>query len=229
MCDKIYFDNQRFNFRNIISNFLDEDLEKLHKTYKFEPRFLDMVAGKNEYELLKNIYKKIITTKTFIALWDLFVKETIKPYFDNEKILYQKIPSLRIFPSHHSVQYVEKITEGFNKHQDSDAPFFHPKFETNFWMPLTECDHNNDLYYQNNDWFRRVDIRTNEIFVFDGETMHGNRVHNESFNTRCSLDFKALKLKDYDTSVLSDKLVTKKGQKYKQKDWYSTQYYYNEL
>lgn len=229
MYDKIYFDIQQFNFRKIVSNFLNEDLERLHKSYVFEPNFLDMVAGKQEYDIVKQIHKKIITTKTFKSLWRSFILETIKPYFDNEKILYQKTPSLRIFPAYQSVQYVEKITEGFNKHQDRDAPFFHPEFETNFWIPLTECDHKNDLYFQDGDWFRRVDVRTNQIFVFDKNTIHGNRVHNESFNTRCSLDFKALKLKDYDPSILSDKLITKIGKKYKQKEWYSTQYYYDEL
>ena len=53
MFDKIYFDIQQFNFRKIVSNYLDEDLERLHKSYVFEPKFLDMVAGKQEYDIVK--------------------------------------------------------------------------------------------------------------------------------------------------------------------------------
>ena len=53
-------------------------------------------------------------------------------------------------------------------------------------------------------------------------------MHNKSFNTRASLDFKALKISDYDTSLISDTLLVKKrGQYYKQTDWYSEQYYYD--
>lgn len=227
MIDKITFDNHKYNFSKIISNRLDQELVKLHQKYKFNPKFLDMIGGKGEYEVVKDVYSKIITTKTFKALWDSFITETIKPYFDNETILYQKIPSFRIFPSHHSVQYAEKIIDGYNKHIDSDPPYYHPKFEINFWIPLIECDHLNDLYYQDKDWYRRVDIRINEIFIFGNDILHGNKVHNESPNTRCSLDFKAFKFNDYDKNLLTDKIILKKGKQFKQKEWYSTDYYYD--
>ena len=229
MINIIEFDNEKYNFEAIFSNFFNEKLCTLHKKYKFEPKFLNMTGGKDEYEITKKVYKKIILSKTFHALWINFIKDFIKPYFKNEKILYQKTPSFRIFPSNHSVQYVEKITDGFNKHIDSDSPYYHPKFESNFWIPLTECDHNNDLYYQDKDWFKRVDIDRNKIFVFDSQVYHGNKVKNNSFNTRCSLDFKALKKSDYDLNELTDKIILKRGKRFKQNEWYSTKYYYEEM
>ena len=65
--------------------------------------------------------------------------------------------------------------------------------------------------------YRRADIRENEILAFSSDVIHGNRVHNESPNTRCSLDFKAF-LDDYDENTLTDRIILKRVQKFKQKD-----------
>ena len=86
-----------------------------------------------------------------------------------------------------------------------------------------------DFYYEDDDWYRRADIRENQILAFSSDVVHGNRVHNESPNTRCSIDFKALALDDYDINLLTDRIVLKRGLKFKQKEWYSTKHYYMEM
>lgn len=231
MIKKIQFDVDKYNFINIFEKYFDEKLYKLHSKLVFERKFSETAGGTEEFEVLTKTYDELITKPIFKKLWKAFVLDVVKPYFDNRSILIQKLPSFRIFPSKHSVKYVNKITDGYNKHLDSEPPYYHPDFETNFWIPLIECDFLNDFYYhdKDKDWYRRADVRINELFVFGSGIVHGNRVHNESSNTRCSLDFKALALDDYDENTLTDRIILKRGQKFKQKDWYSTKHYYMEM
>ena len=229
MIKKLEYDNKKYNFATIFEEYFDESLIKLHTKYNFERKFSNMAGGTEEYSLVSDTYSDVIRTSFFNELWMSFIIDVVKPYFDNKPIYVQKLPSFRLFPSLHSVQYVQKITKGFNKHLDSEPPYYHPTFETGFWLPLIECDHNNDFYYEDSDWYRRADIRENQVFVFSSDIVHGNRVHNESPNTRCSLDFKALAVEDYDETTLTDRIILKRGQKFKQKDWYSTKNYYMEM
>ena len=229
MIKKIIYDQTKYNFKDVFQKHFDESLEKLHKKFKFERRFSNMAGGMEEFSLVAETYAKVIRTTVFNKLWISFIHDVIKPYFDGKPIYVQKLPSFRLFPSYHSIQYVKKITDGYNKHLDSEPPYYHPNFETGFWLPLIECDHNNDFYYKDGDWYRRADIRENQILAFSSDVVHGNRVHNESPNTRCSLDFKALALDDYDENTLTDRIILKRGQKFKQKDWYSTKNYYMEM
>ena len=232
MINAIKFDNNQFDFVKIFQKYFDEDISRLHKKYTFERAFSNQAGGTEEFELVSNTYSDVIKTPIFKKLWINFINEVVKPFFDNRSIYIQKLPSFRIFPSLHSVQYVQKITDGYNKHLDGEPPYYHPIFETNFWIPLTECDHLNDFYYQDEkteDWYRRADIRMNEMLVFSSNVIHGNRVHNESPNTRCSLDFKALAVDDYIEDMLTDQQVLKRGKKFKHRDWYSTEHYYMEM
>ena len=231
MIKKISFDASRHNFINIFEKYFNTKLYNLHKKFTFERKFSETAGGTEEFSLISKTYDDLITRPSFGKLWKSFVIEIIKPYFDNRTILVQKLPSFRVFPSKHSVKYVDKITEGYNKHLDSEPPYYHPVFETNFWIPLIECDFLNDFYYQDKkkDWYRRADTRIDELFVFGSDVVHGNRVHNESPNTRCSIDFKALALDDYDINLLTDRIVLKRCLKFKQKEWYSTKHYYMEM
>ena len=229
MIKTIQFDIKKYNFTDIFEKYYDEKLTKLHKKFKFERSFSDMAGGTEEFELVSQTYSDVLKTPSFNKLWLEFIKEVVKPYFDNRPIYIQKLPSFRIFPSLYSVKYVQNITNGYNKHLDSEPPYYHPKFEINFWMPLTECDHLNDFYYQDDDGYCGADISTNELLIFSSDVVHGNKVRNDSSNTRCSLDFKALAVDDYKENLLTEQIVLKRGQEFKQKDWYSTKHYYMEM
>jgi hypothetical protein len=229
MIETIEYDIKKYNFVNVFQEYFGEDLTKLHKKVHFEREFSDMAGGTEEFEVVSQTYMNVIKTSSFNKLWIEFIKEVIKPYFDNKAIYIQKLPSFRIFPALHSVKYVEETTDGYNKHLDGAPPYYHPKFESSFWIPLTECDHLNDFYYQDDDGYCRADISMNELLIFSSDVIHGNKVHNESSNTRCSLDFKALAVDDYKENLLTDQIVLKRGQEFKQKDWYSTKYYYMEM
>ena len=141
----------------------------------------------------------------------------------------QKLPSINIIPSGCEIKYVHKIVDDMNLHLDSAQPFYHPMFEENFWLPMTEADYLNDLYYLNKNKKTRVNAKLDEIFHFGNDVIHGSILKNNSENTRISLDFKALSVSNYDEKLISDKIIIKRGKKYKQNEWYSTKYYYMEI
>ena len=216
------YDNIRFNFKNLFEGFFG-DLTQLN----VEKKSYD-ICGTDNIQIVEDAYKNVINTMHFKKVWYSFIYFVVKPYFNNEKILIQKLPSINIIPSGCEVKYVDETVNGYNLHLDSYEPFCHPLFEQNFWMPMTETDEMNDLYYVDNDKKIRVDAELNQIFRFGNDVVHGNKVKNES-HTRVSIDFKALPLSDYDRNLISDKKIIKRGKEHIQKDWYSTKHFYMEL
>lgn len=217
------YDNIKYNFKNLFEGFFKCDLTQLN----IEKKSYD-ICGTDNIQIVEDAYKNVINTEHFKKVWYSFIYFVVKPYFNNEKILIQKLPSINIIPSECEVKYVDKTVNGYNLHLDSYEPFCHPLFEQNFWMPMTETDEMNDLYYVDDDKMVRVDAELNQIFRFGNNMVHGNKVKNES-HTRVSIDFKALPLSDYDKNLISDKKIIKRGKEHIQKDWYSTKHFYMEL
>lgn len=223
------YDNNKFNFKDLLKKFYDCDLTQVHKKFNIEQKFYDVTAGIDNLSIVEDTYKNVINSKSFKDVWFNFIKSVIKPYFKNNKILIQKLPSINIIPSGCEIKYVHKIVDDMNLHLDSAQPFYHPMFEENFWLPMTEADDLNDLYYLNKNKKTRVNAKLDEIFHFGNDVIHGSILKNNSENTRISLDFKALSVSDYDEKLISDKIIIKRGKKYKQNEWYSTKYYYMEI
>ena len=223
------YDNNKFNFKDLLKKFYDCDLTQVHKKFNIEQKFYDVTAGIDNLSIVEDTYKNVINSKSFKDVWFNFIKSVIKPYFKNNKILIQKLPSINIIPSGCEIKYVHKIVDDMNLHLDSAQPFYHPMFEENFWLPMTEADDLNDLYYLNKNKKTRVNAKLDEIFHFGNDVNHGSILKNNSENTRISLDFKALSVSNYDEKLISDKIIIKRGKKYKQNEWYSTKYYYMEI
>ena len=223
------YDYNKFNFKDLLKKFYDCDLTQVHKKFNIEQKFYDVTAGIDNLSIVEDTYKNVINSKSFKDVWFNFIKSVIKPYFKNNKILIQKLPSINIIPSGCEIKYVHKIVDDMNLHLDSAQPFYHPMFEENFWLPMTEADDLNDLYYLNKNKKTRVNAKLDEIFHFGNDVIHGSILKNNSENTRISLDFKALSVSNYDEKLISDKIIIKRGKIYKQNEWYSTKYYYMEI
>ena len=223
------YDNNKFNFKDLLKKFYDCDLTQVHKKFNIEQKFYDVTAGIDNLSIVEDTYKNVINSKSFKDVWFNFIKSVIKPYFKNNKILIQKLPSINIIPSGCEIKYVHKIVDDMNLHLDSAQPFYHPMFEENFWLPMTEADDLNDLYYLNKNKKTRVNAKLDEIFHFGNDVIHGSILKNNSENTRISLDFISLSVSNYDEKLISDKIIIKRGKKYKQNEWYSTKYYYMEI
>lgn len=229
MLKTLQFDKHKFDFSKYFEDFFECDLVRLHNKYDFGEKFIDVTGGMKSIDVIETAYNAVIKTDSFSLMWTKFLSTVIKPLF-KQNIYYQKLPSLRIFPADHSVKYVDKVCDGMNVHLDSESPFYHPTFETNFWLPLMGCDHLNDFYYiDGNNWKQRANIEKQDMLMFDSFIIHGNYMHNKSFNTRVSLDFKIVPEDQYDKSVLTDIPIIKRGKKFKQKEFFTTDYYYNFL
>ena len=231
MIVKQVIDNNLFIFSDIFEDFYDERIETLHYKKNFgKEKFKDTTGGREVLDLVQETYDKLITSQRFEKWWQTFVSTVVKKFFDFEPIYCQKLPSFRIFPANYQIKYVDKVVDGFNAHLDCEPPFYHPLFEQNFWMPLIDCDHLNDLYFFDlqEGHHTRANIEKNQLLIFSSDIVHGNKVHNKSWNTRASLDFKAFKVSDYDVKQLDENLmVLKRGKYYKQTDWYSDKHYYD--
>ena len=89
----IKFNKEIYNFLDIVSNWLNiSDLSKLHNLKKY-----DKFKRKNDQstDWHRLFYKKIREDKIFSITYKKFLKEIIKPRF-NEDIVYQKIPTFRV-------------------------------------------------------------------------------------------------------------------------------------
>ena len=97
MIETIQYDIKKYNFVNVFQEYFDENLTKLHKKFQFEREFSDMAGGTQEFEVVSKTYTNVIKTSSFNKLWIEFIKEVIKPYFDNKSIYIQNFLLLEYF------------------------------------------------------------------------------------------------------------------------------------
>ena len=234
MIETIHYNTNVFNFRNLFENCLGE-LESIHKNFDIV-EVEELTGGgvcdpveNTQYGLIEKLFQEVVHQHQFQDMWNDFCKTVIKFYFDNDKILVQKLPSIKIFPSKHNWKFVENIDyvdeRPVNFHYEYEHPFHHPMFELNFIVPLIDMDDHNGIFVDKTYFSPNY----GDVLIFD-QLEHGGYVKNESSNTRVSIDFKALKYKNYDSSLLSDTIMVKKRGKWMpQKEVFNTEYYYKEL
>lgn len=235
MYDIVYFDTDFYNFKKMFEECLGE-LEKIHLNYQLK-EVEDITSGgvKNpqdntQYGLIEKLFLEVVHgNELFKQRWNSFLVDVVKKYFDSEKIIVQKLPSIKIFPSNHSWKFVKnpklKNNRKVNSHFEYEHPFNHPKFEMNFILPITDMDQDNGIFIE--DEF--LSCKYGELLIFD-QVEHGGYVKNISQNTRVSMDFKALNSKNYDKTLLSDTVLCKKRGKWiKQNELFTTENYYKEI
>jgi hypothetical protein len=184
----INYNTLDFPFKEIIKKiFQVENIESLHNVKHYE------VLTREKDQSTDWHRKYYDNFEDFNILYKKFIKDFIKPYFDNEEIVYQKIPTLR-------VHLVGNLGVG-DFHKDRD--YNHGINEINFWLPFVNTFGNNTIWIESsedsND-FHPVRVNYGQIFEFDGANLtHGNKI-NDSISSRVSIDFRVLKLKDFKPS-----------------------------
>jgi hypothetical protein len=182
------YNTENFHFNKIISNILEVDkLEKLHEIKNYE-------IFSREKDQSSDWHKKYYSNfDKFNGLYIKFVKEIIKPLFDNEEIVYQKIPTFR-------VQLVGNLGVG-QFHRDRD--YNHGVDEINFWLPFVNVYGNNSIWVESEEGrndFHPIKLDYGQILEFDGANLlHGNKI-NDSISTRVSVDFRVLKYSNFKPS-----------------------------
>ena len=202
---------------------------KVHKYNTKKYNFGELLEGKYT---LDDGYK-VIRSKKFIKVWESFILNELTKILNSNKIVMQKLPSLRIHPGNTNSSYTTESNDNgvwANIHKDSEAPYHHPEFDINFWLPLTDVNLENTLYVESElNHYEPVLLKYGEFLEFKGNSInHGGKVYNESECLRMSLDFRGCAHNDYDESVLIDIPIFVTNQiKKTQKSWFVIGEYYS--
>ncbi len=184
----INYNANLFNFKEVVKHILEvESLENLHNIEKYE-------VFSREKDQSTHWHRKYYENfNTFQPLYVKFITEFIKPLFNNEKIVYQKIPTFR-------VHLVGNLGVGaFHKDRD----YNHGVNEINFWLPFVNTHGNNSIWMESEEDrgdYHPIRVNYGEVLQFDGANLsHGNKI-NDSNITRVSVDFRVVKLSDFKPS-----------------------------
>lgn len=186
MNSNIYtYDTFRYNFKDIICDALNvSNLETLHENSNYDVLVRETDQSTKWHE---RFYKNNLE---FSNLYLKFVKEIIKPIFDNELLVYQTIPTFR-------VHLVGNVAVG-EFHRDRD--YGHSINETNFWIPFTNAFSTNTIWIESQEGKEDVTpclVNYGEILKFDGPNLlHGNKINTTNI-TRVSVDFRVVKYLEF--------------------------------
>ena len=191
--DKITYDSFLFDFRSIVVEWFECDgilppgsLERLHfhKVY-------DLFERENDQSTVwhKCFYDRIRKDNRFEHEYMSFLSQYIKPRF-NEKIVYQKIPTLRVhLPGNISVGEFHK-----DKHY-RDEKWAEKVQELNYFMPLTKAYGTNTIWAETEEDlgdFQEIRANYGECVEWSATKLtHGNK-QNITRNTRVSFDFRVI-------------------------------------
>lgn len=187
-----------YDFRSKVCSILEEKkLENLHQkeTYEVFTRQTDQSTKWH-----RKFYDNFSSVND---LYVKFIREFIQPIFDNEKIVYQKIPTFR-------VHLVGNLSVG-EFHRDRD--YRHSTDEINFWIPLMNTYSTNTIWIESveglND-LNPVNVNYGEVLRFDGANLlHGNYI-NDTEITRVSMDFRVIPYSRFNPSLESSIYTNKK-------------------
>lgn len=224
---------QKYPFKILLEDLLECKLEKIHEKYKISSE-----------EIVGKVYEYFRTNNDFQFLWKSFCDNVLKEILEDTKIVVQQLPSVKIIPSKEKltesdenkewVQFGGKIIEQdgmkFNCHSDGEAPFFHPSWETNFWIPMVDVDEDNTMYVMNDNKLKPCLLKHGQILEANlNSYQHGAKTFNNSKNSRVSLDCRGLAHREYDTDKLSDTIIKSKNINFKQSEYFSVGQYYMEV
>lgn len=193
------YDNQKFNFREILEDLYGCPLNKLHHYLGSYDRF----RRSNDQSTLAHRVFYANFNKLIKPVYDDFVKTVINPIIVPAKAYYQVVPTFRIgLPGNTFVgEY----------HKDSD--YLHQSYEINFNLGLSGYVGSSALKSETSpgsNEFITLECPYGSIFSFDHiDCLHGSDP-NSTDETIVSFDFR-LALKDlyYDSDVSSINMSTK--------------------
>ena len=180
---------QKYPFKILLEDLLECKLEKIHEKFKVSSE-----------EIVSKVYEYFRINEDFKSIWKSFCGDVIKEILEDTKIIVQQLPSVKIIPSKEKltepdennewVQFGGKIIEQggskFNCHSDGEAPFFHPSWETNFWIPMIDVDNDNTMYVMDdNNQLKPCLLKYGQVLEANLNTyQHGAKTFNNSTNNK---------------------------------------------
>jgi len=178
---KIDYDIKKYPFREIVSNMLEINNNRLEDLHLLENYGLLSREQDQKTKWHKKYYDKFQTE--FLSTYLKLVKE-IKERFEYKEIIYQQIPTFRVQLGDGNVAVGE---------WHKDKTYEHNATEVNFWMPFVNTNVFNSIWTESSEDkgdYKPYLVNYGEILVFSGANLyHGNK-NNESNDTRVSVDFR---------------------------------------
>jgi len=228
---------EKYNFKKYFEHFFECDLEHIHEMYgsnDFEWDGHEVPQDKDIGNVVDLIFQDMRNNIEFQSMWKSFVKDIVQDQYFKEPMLHQKLPSFKIIPAGASCKYSDiRNLNGieYSAHRDGDHPYHHPRWEVNFWMPLTKIEENTAMIVEGDDgiFYPKI-INYGEVQVFSGNNkLHGPPVKNNSNITRFTIDFRCLYASQYDTNKLTDVKIKSRGKWWPQNEYFTKDEYYVEL
>tara|TARA_R110001592_G_scaffold107600_1_gene301022 strand:- start:3377 stop:4024 length:648 start_codon:yes stop_codon:yes gene_type:complete len=182
-----------YQFQEIVSDWLEtDDLSKLHEFKKYK-----LFKRQNDQSSMwhKMFYNQIRIDNRFDDIYKLFLKEYIKPLYNNEKIAYQKIPTFRVhLPGNISVGEFHKDKNYRNKNWANKVQ------EINYFLPFTKAYGTNTVWAETEEDlgdYTEIKADYGECVEWSATNLtHGNKV-NRTTKTRVSIDFRVIPMSRY--------------------------------
>ncbi len=189
---KIKYDVKRFDWSGIISDVLGVkgiELSELRRDG------IDVFRRENDQSTIYHkLFYEFTSNITFKSLYTSFIKEVVRPLYD-ESMIYQTIPTFRIcFP--------ENIAVG-EFHRDKwyrDGKWADKVKEDNFFLPFTHAFGTNTIQVESEEGkcdYSPMECAYGCLIKWDGSNlMHGNYI-NKTGKCRVSVDFRVIKFSNY--------------------------------
>lgn len=193
---KLKFDTEKYNFREIVENYLGQiSLTNAHREYNDYNVLVK--EGKDQKTTIHTLfYEKMDSDPLFKTTYDMFVKEFIKPnFFPDSEIIFQRFPTFR-------AHYPQNLAV-FEFHKDKD--YNHNCKEVNFFLPMTDCFETNTIWIESEEDlgdYQPITCEYGEVVMFNGANLrHGNKLNSTEI-TRVSFDFRILDMQFYESNAV---------------------------
>lgn len=210
------FDEDRYKFKDLVTNLFDHKLDELHLISNQKYDFFSAPGNDSETEHHKKFYDRMREGwPEFMNCYKSFINNFIAPIIGaKDNIVYQRWPTFR-------VHLPGNVAVG-GWHRDSD--YNHPPNEINFIVALTPMFESNTTIAEGTPGkldFRQFTLNPGQTVMFDGNRcMHGN-LPNMTGKTRVSFDFRVMLQENYNESEAKKSLS--KGKKFIVGDYYDVQ------
>lgn len=188
--NKIEYSTRKYDFASVVKSYIDEDdLSQIHSLISYE-----IFSREQDQSSIwhRDFYEKLRSDDTFIDMYKQFVEEVIKPRYNSDQLVYQKVPTFRA----HLVDNVA-VGEYHKSKYYRDEKWAEKIRELSYYLPLTDTNESNTIWAESEEDkgdFSPMLLKYGECMEWDGTNlMHGNKV-NDSNQTRVSLDFRATPL-----------------------------------
>ena len=184
----ILYNTGEYNFAEIVERWIKQkDLSLIHvNNNNYDPITREKDQSTHWH---KKFYEKIREDDSFFVLYRSFLRNIIKPRY-NEKIICQRIPTFR-------VHLPNNIAVGeWHKDRDyRDLEWALKVKEVNYYLPLTDTNDTNTVWAETVEGrkdYKPILAQYGECVEWDASNLtHGNK-RNASGKTRVSVDFRVI-------------------------------------